>query len=58
MSMIHKCTIISMKGVVNLKEYGIYIKQGTGTLYMIHFFNNINKAKAKLYEMIELDEER
>ena len=41
-----------------MKEYGIYIKQGTGTPYMIHFFNNINKAKAKLYEMIELDEER
>lgn len=41
-----------------MKEYGIYIKQGTGTPYMIHFFNNINNAKAKLYEMIELDEER
>lgn len=41
-----------------MKEYGIYIKQGTGTPYMIHFFNNINSAKSKLYEMIELDEER
>lgn len=25
---------------------------------MVHFFNNINSAKAKLYEMIQLEEER
>lgn len=41
-----------------MKEYGIYIRHGSGTPYMIHIYNNINNAKQKLYEMIELDEER
>lgn len=41
-----------------MKQYGIYIRQGSGTPYMIHFFNSINSTKLKLYEMIQLDEER
>lgn len=41
-----------------MKEYGIYIRQGSGTPYMIHFFNNIDSAKLKLYEMIQLEEDR
>lgn len=41
-----------------MKEYGIYIRQGSGTPYMIHIFNNIDSAKIKLYEMIQLEEER
>lgn len=47
-----------MKGGIILKEYGIYIRNGSGTPYMIHIYNNIYSAKSKLYEMIELDEER
>lgn len=41
-----------------MKEYGIYIRQGAGTPYMIHFFDNIDSAKLKVYEMILLEEER
>lgn len=41
-----------------MKEYGIYIKQGTGRPYMIHFFNNLESAKLKVYEIIQLEEER
>ncbi len=41
-----------------MKEYGIYIRKGSGTPYMIHFFDNIESAKIKLYEMIKLEEER
>lgn len=41
-----------------MKEYGIYIRCKSGTPYMIHFFNNILSAKQKLYEMIEVEEER
>lgn len=41
-----------------MKQYGIYIRQGTGTPYMIHFYDNINSAKLKLYDMISLEEER
>lgn len=41
-----------------LKEYGIYIRQGSGTPYMIHIFDNLDNAKIKLYDMISLDEER
>lgn len=41
-----------------MKEYGIYIRQGSGTPYMIHFFNDIISAKLKLYEMIQIEEER
>ncbi len=41
-----------------MKEYGIYIRQGSGTPYMIHIFNDIVSAKLKLYEMISLEEER
>lgn len=41
-----------------MKQYGIYVRQGSGTPYMIHFFDDINSAKFKLYEMIRLEEER
>lgn len=41
-----------------MKEYGIYIRQYSGTPYMIHIYDNITSAKLKLYEMIQLDEER
>lgn len=41
-----------------MKEYGIYIRQGSASPYMIHFFYNIDCAKVKLYEMIGLEEER
>lgn len=41
-----------------MKEYGIYIRQGRGRPYMIHIYDNINSAKLKLYEIIQLEEER
>lgn len=41
-----------------MKEYGIYIRQGSASPYMIHFFNDITNAKIKLYEMVQLEEER
>lgn len=41
-----------------MKEYGIYIRQYSGKPYMIHFFNDIEIAKLKLYDMISLEEER
>lgn len=41
-----------------MKQYGIYIRVGSGTPYMVHFFDNINSAKIKLYEMLQLEEER
>lgn len=41
-----------------MKEYGIYIKQGSGRPYMIHFFNNLESAKFKVYEIILSEEER
>lgn len=41
-----------------MKQYGIYIRQGSGTPYMIHFYDNIYSTKQKLYEMIQLEEER
>lgn len=41
-----------------MKEYGIYIRQGSGRPYMIHIYDNINSAKLKLYEIIQLEEER
>lgn len=41
-----------------MKQYGIYIRQGSGIPYMIHFYDNIYSAKQKLYEMIQLEEER
>lgn len=44
--------------MILLKEYSIYIRKGSGTPYMIHFFNNIDSAKIKLHEMIQLEEER
>lgn len=46
------------KGGITIKEYGIYIRQGSGTPYMIHFFNNIDSAKSKLYEMVQLEIDR
>jgi hypothetical protein len=47
-----------LKGGFLLKEYSIYIRQGSGTPYMLHFFNNIDSAKSKLFEMIQLEEDR
>lgn len=41
-----------------MKQYGIYIRQGSGRPYMIHFYDNIDSAKQKIYEMIQLEEER
>ena len=41
-----------------MKEYGIYIRCNGGTPYMIHFFDNILSAKQKLYEMIQIEEDR
>ncbi len=41
-----------------MKEYGIYIRCNGGTPYMIHFFGNILSAKQKLYEMIQIEEDR
>ena len=47
-----------MKEVFFIKEYGIYIRNGSGTPYMIHIYNNIDIAKIKLYDMIQLEEDR
>jgi len=41
-----------------IKEFCIYIRQGSRTPYMINIYNNIDSAKQKLYEMIQLEEER
>lgn len=41
-----------------MKQYGIYIRCNGGTPYMIHFYDNILSAKQKLYDMIQLDEDR
>ena len=41
-----------------MKQYGIYIRCNGGTPYMIYFFDNILSAKQKLYDMIQLDEDR
>ena len=39
-----------------MKEYGIYIKNGKGRPYMIHFYNNIESAKFKVYDIISVEE--
>ena len=41
-----------------MRQYGIYIREGSGTPYIIHFFNTIDGCKMKLYDMIQLEEER
>lgn len=41
-----------------MRQYGIYIRHGSGTPYMVHFFDNIYSAKSKLYEMLQLEDER
>lgn len=33
-----------------MKEYGIYIRQGSGTPYVIHMYSNIDSAKIKSSE--------
>ena len=48
--------LIRNEGVF-LKEYSIYQRHGTGTPFMIHFFNNIMDAKLKLYDIIRIEEE-
>ena len=41
-----------------MKEYGIYIRNGQGSPYMLDKFKSIESVKAKLLEMIQLEEER
>lgn len=41
-----------------MKQYGIYIQCNGGTPYMIHFYNDIESAKLKLYDIISVEEER
>jgi len=41
-----------------LKQYGIYIRRGKAQPYMIHFYDTIEGAKLKLYDMITTEEER
>lgn len=42
----------------NKKEYCIYIRQGEGTPYILNTFDDIEKAKFKLYEMTLLEDKR
>ena len=42
----------------NKKEYGIYIRNGKGTPYMLDIYNNLDAAKTKLYDMIQQEELR
>ncbi len=61
MTSLHNGSIIFLLlkiGGVIIKEYGIYIQQGTGSPYMIHIYNNIDSAKSMLYQMIQLEEDR
>ena len=41
-----------------MKEYGIYIKNGNGTPYMIDFYKNIDSAKFAVFDIVSLEEER
>lgn len=41
-----------------MKEYGIYIRHGNSKPFMIHIFNNLDSAKLKLFEILNLDDER
>lgn len=41
-----------------MKEYGIYIRCNGGRPYMVHFYDNILSAKQKLFEMIQIEEDR
>ena len=41
-----------------MKEYCIYCIWNGGTPFILHTFKNIDSAKAKLFEMISLEEER
>ena len=41
-----------------MKEYCIYIRHGHGIPYILDTFNNIDSAKAKLYDMVSLEELR
>ena len=42
----------------NKKEYSIYIRNGQGTPYILDIYNNLDSAKLKLYDMIQLEETR
>lgn len=41
-----------------MKEYCIYIRQGAGKPYILNTFNNLDNAKLKVLELVELEEER
>ena len=41
-----------------MKEYGIYIKNGNGSPYMIDFHKSIESAKFAVYDIISLEEKR
>lgn len=41
-----------------MKEYCIYVRQGTGNPYFLSPYNNIIEAKKALFEIIQLEEER
>lgn len=60
MTCLHNYAIIILliKGGVIIKEYGIYIQQGSGCPYMLHIYNNIDSAKLMINQMIQLEEER
>lgn len=44
--------------MINIKEYGIYIRNNQGSPYMLDKFKTIESVKLKLLEMIQLEEER
>lgn len=41
-----------------MKEYCIYQRINSGEPFIIHIFKDINSAKLKLYELINIEEER
>ena len=41
-----------------MKEYSIYIKQGSGTPYILHTYPNIFSAKMCIQRLVALEEER
>lgn len=41
-----------------MKEYCIYIKCKNGEPYILSFYSNILNAKQKLFEMIQIEEDR
>lgn len=41
-----------------MKEYGILQRCKSAKPYMIHFYDNIESAKMKIYDLVALQEER